>query len=583
MLGPSSPADSSASDKTSQRRVGSVCIIFATCLLLALPALADLSYDPVRRPFGYAAADTFYYLSVARNIALHGSVSMDGVHPTNGFHPLWQFIVAACYGSANLLHHPSSALLVTILTSLALLVAAVWIIGQTLLRASRAVPFLFVGLPFGLYALLVLPQWAIDPDVIARAGGGEGPLPLYGTLYSFANGMESGLTIFAFAVLAWTFVRYSKCVDAKAGVRCAAALVFVTLARLDHAALAVVPLCYWFAQATQYKPRRPFAWAAMATFVSSLSIFLLCNKLYAGSAIPVSGVTKSTFPFPRAEAIGDIAEYLKHPLGRHALPSLYRWAPPALSLLATFIYLLVVVRLRFLSQGFAVELRAFATRLDRFLVMMAPGFVLLDLYNILFVYGVGHWYFPVTTLAISLNLLSLLAALVNRWRHVLAGSLPQLVSTLAAASLVVLVLLGFARYHRQLRYHEGFADFCLNIAPRVREAFHGHVPKILEFDDGIVSYGLNVPAMSGFGYTLDREASDAWQGHRLLQLAVKRGFSAVSTFYYRSHNLTIASTSAQAAEWVRTLVDMPKDYETNVLYGDSTFTIVDVAAPEFSP
>ncbi|HJX64620.1 MAG TPA: hypothetical protein VJ860_11805 [Polyangia bacterium] len=579
MLGPWSPDNSIATNKSRHRRQASVAIILATCLLLGLPVLADLAGDPVRRPFGYAAADTFYYLSVARNIVLHGSVSMDGTHATNGFHPLWQLLVAACYGFAHVLHRPSTALLLAILTSLAFLVAAVWVIGQTLLRSSRAIPFIFLGLPFGLYALLVLPQWAIDPNVIALAGGGEGPLPLYGTLYSFANGMESGLTIFAFAVLAWTFVCYGKRVDARSGVRCAAALVFVTFARLDHAALAVFPLCYWFVEAAQDKRRRPFAWAAIATFVGSLLIFLLCNRLYAGSALPVSGVAKSTFPFPRSESINGIVEYLKHPLARQHLGSLYRWAPPALSLLATFAYLLIVVRLRILSQGFTVELRAFTTRFDRFLVMMAPGIVLLDLYNILFVYGVGHWYFPVTTLAISLNLLSLLAALINRSRYILAGHLPQIVGMVGVVGLAALVLVGFTRYHRQLRYHEGFADFCLNVAPRVRQALHGHVPKILEFDDGIVSYGLNVPAMSGFGYTLDREALTALQERRLLQLAVKRGFSAATTFYYRGHDLTTASTSTQAAEWVRGLVEMPKDYQAKVLYGDPDLTMVEVSAP----
>jgi hypothetical protein len=415
--------------------------------------------------------------------------------------------------------------------------------------------------------------------VIARSGGGEGPLPLYGTLYSFANGMESGLTIFAFAVLAWTFVRYAKRTDAKSGVRCAAALVFVTLARLDHAALAVVPLCYWTVEAAQNKRRRPFAWAAIATFVGSLLIFLLCNRLYAGSAIPVSGAAKSTFPFPRSETISGIVEYLRHPLGRHALGSFYRYSPQLFSLLATLFYLLIVVRLRILSQGFTVELRTFATRFDRFLVMMAPGIVLLDLYNILFVAGIGHWYFPITTLAISLNLLSLVSALSHRVRFILTGTLPRLLGVVGAASLAVLVLVGFGLYHRQLRYHEGFADFCLNVAPRVRQALHGHVPKILEFDDGIVGYGLNVPAMSGFGFTLDREASEALQARRLLPLAIKRGISAAATYYYRSHDLTTASTAAQAAEWVRSLVDMPKDYEAKVLYGDADFTIVDVSGP----
>jgi hypothetical protein len=80
-------------------------------------------------------------------------------------------------------------------------------------------------------------------------------------------------------------------------------------------------------------------------------------------------------------------------------------------------------------------------------------------------------------------------------------------------------------------------------------------------------------------YTLDREALTALQEHRLLQLAVKRGFSTATTFYYRGHDLATASTSTQAAEWVRGLVEMPNDYQAKVLYGDPDLTMVEVSAP----
>src|SRR4051812_16890507 len=93
----------------------SVGVLIATCATLAIPVLVDIAHDPRVRPFGYVAADTFYYLSVGRNIVDLGLVSMDGQHPTNGFHPLWQAIVAILYGSCRLVHAPTWNILVVVL------------------------------------------------------------------------------------------------------------------------------------------------------------------------------------------------------------------------------------------------------------------------------------------------------------------------------------------------------------------------------------------------------------------------------------------------------------------------------------
>ncbi len=559
------------------RHVGSTAIILGACLLLGLPVLVDLAQDLAQRPFGYVAADVFYYLSVARNIVLHGSISMDGIHPTNGFHPLWQLCVAICYALAELVHHPALALLMTLLTGLACVVAAVWIIGQLFVRASRTVPFLFVGLPFGLYGLLILPQWANDPSIIARVGGAEGPYPLYGTLYSYVNGMESGLTILAFAILAKTLIRFGTKLDAKSGIRCALALAFLTFARLDHAAFAIFPLCYWCIAAISDKYRRPFAIAAVGTFASALLLFLVGNKLYAGLALPVSGASKSTFPLPHGEVMTGFMNYFQDPLARHSLVEVSRYTPSMFSLIATLLYLGFVLRPRVLSQGLALELRLFTTKLDGFLVMMAPGIILLDLYNILFVTGIGHWYFPVTTLCISLNFLCLWSALVSRWRDIPGFYCIGLVRIVGSVCLAALTLVGFVRYHRQLQYHKTYADFYLTVAPRVREALHGKIPEIFEVDDGIVGYGLGVPVMSS-GATLDREGSEALAKGQLLQLALDRGFSTVATLFYGSHNLTPASTRDEATKWVEALRGIPHGYHAKVVYGDSSFTMVSLIA-----
>jgi 4-amino-4-deoxy-L-arabinose transferase-like glycosyltransferase len=41
--------------------------------------------------------DAFYYFSIARHAALDGSISIDGVTVTNGFHPLWLILISPFY------------------------------------------------------------------------------------------------------------------------------------------------------------------------------------------------------------------------------------------------------------------------------------------------------------------------------------------------------------------------------------------------------------------------------------------------------------------------------------------------------
>ncbi len=43
---------------------------------------------------GFYQDDFFYYLKVAQNLALHGISSFDGIHLTNGYHPLWLLTLA---------------------------------------------------------------------------------------------------------------------------------------------------------------------------------------------------------------------------------------------------------------------------------------------------------------------------------------------------------------------------------------------------------------------------------------------------------------------------------------------------------
>ena len=63
-------------------------IIVVTLLCFCIPVVCDLALSGPSGPFHYFASDTFYYLTVARNIAQLGSATYDQSHLVNGFHPL---------------------------------------------------------------------------------------------------------------------------------------------------------------------------------------------------------------------------------------------------------------------------------------------------------------------------------------------------------------------------------------------------------------------------------------------------------------------------------------------------------------
>jgi hypothetical protein len=415
---------------------------------------------------------------------------------------------------------------------------------------------------------------------MARWRDGEGPLPLYGTVFSHVNGMESGLTIFALSLLCTAFVKAAPRGRVRSGLACGGALALLVLSRLDHVALALCPWCVWLIQVLQNR-RRYFALAALASSILPFLAYLGFNRYYAGMALPVSGAAKSTFPIPRTETVERIVEYLKHPIEHKDLFALYRSAPEALSLLSVVVYLIFVLRVRVGDNRVVVELRSFATRFDSFLVAMSPGIVLLDVYDILYCSGLGHWYFPVTTLCMSLMFLSLWTALHRRLLRIPAWMQLGWLRVVAGLAIVALTTMGFCKLQRQDHYHERYAHFCYKVAPRVKLALANKIPLLLEHDDGVVGYCLGVPAMSGAGLTLDREGYEALQSGHFFQLAVKRGYTGLTTFYYRAHDLDSTSSPEKVRQWTRSLMGtIPSGYDSKLLYGDSDITLVKLLGPE---
>ncbi|HEX6274616.1 MAG TPA: hypothetical protein VFZ53_16345 [Polyangiaceae bacterium] len=518
------------------RRLPTRLVLGVTLLVLCAPVAIDLGVSSRVRPFGYAAADTFYYLTVARNIARHGSVSFDGVHPTNGFHPLWQFVTAALHFGTEKLGMAEHTVLATVVLSLVFVAGGVALLGLAFANSGRLTP-LFALLPVGVYGLLLAPFWLARRSWLAEHSM-EGPFPLYGTLFSYVNGMESGAVLLSFGLCAYTQRAWNREPSALRALAFGLCLAALALSRLDHVFVSV-PLLAAFVGTTRQRGRSyPDAVAAFFGLVVPVGSAVLVNLRWFGSAMPVSGSLKTSFPFVTSVHVQNWIDTWNHGSG-YNLWLLQSEASLLVPMLFALGYLALTFRTRFIGTNLALGYRESARDYERFLAPVAAGVAMLATYDFLFlVEPPGSWYFPVSTLFVSLAAI----ALVERAR-------PRLGRRAAALALVATSALGvwfFLRFHRQPEYHAEYARLYWVEAPELKRSFGKTPPRLVEYDDGIVSYALDAPAMSS-GYTLDPEGVDALRAGRLYSLAYERGFPCAATLVYHSAKALLVDRSPEAA------------------------------------
>ncbi len=411
---------------------------------------------------------------------------------------------------------------------------AIWALARAWRRPDGSLNLLVAGLPVGAYPLLVGYLWLRVPVGQLRGQNPwEGAEPLYGTLWSYVNGMESPLVLMMFSLALLAYSRFDHWSE-RSAAWFGALLAGTVLARLD-VALVVAPL--WALAVVSAWPRRRFVVRITAAFVLPVLAYLAVNRLVFGCVLPVSGSLKSVAPKITQENFGVLAIAFNSFFGgdRPAMYGYWRPLQLAVPLLAALLAPLTLVSFQLQSGSVTCSWAGPNRRLSGFLAATGVGVLALNGYDFLFVpvMNQGHWYVPVSVLYVSLVVLHAAERFARRTGRRRAASrrgLAMWATALVALTVVVVVL--FLKVQCRSSYHARYAEFALNEAPKVRAQLATSAPHLLEFDDGIVAWATGFPTMSATGYGLDRDGAEAKRRGDLVHLAVARGFDDLTSLVY---------------------------------------------------
>ncbi len=213
--------------------------------------------------------DGYFYLVIARHLVEgHGS-TFDASNPTNGYHPLWLFVLGALYWPIWPLS-PDHGLRAAMGAAIALVIAAAWQFRR-LLRALGA------------------PTWADPPLTLAFLRG-----------VGFANfGLETHLQVFlacTFLLQVWVCGSEKGHSSRRASLMRGLTAALVVLARLDS--LALVAAAFGALALVRRRARTPAsAWREatgleLAPLVALVGGYFLSNRLVFGHWLTISASLK---------------------------------------------------------------------------------------------------------------------------------------------------------------------------------------------------------------------------------------------------------------------------------------------------
>ena len=478
--------------------------------------------------------DSYHYLAIARNAVTSHMYTYDGVHVTNGFHPLWQYFIRGMFVALDIRSHEGQAIAV-VFASLTATTAGTMLASAAIIRMTNRY---FLGLLVvpGLFYLIV--------GVHVRV------LPIWSAL----DGMESGFSILfggtVFFVMSRHFRIANRGTTAGPIELCRALgliLPFLILSRLDDVFILPAFLIAIALIDCPVRTRiRAGLWLAGPSSIAILA-YLVYNKATVGAAMPLSGGTKAGF-------VGFVSTYLTAAVHMPAILDLkalvtktasdggaifsasLRFIEMIYPLLASVFGALAILKYK---NGSPYAYAFFAICL----------YILIkEAYNFLYVHPwhQSAWYYAF--IALSLSVLGAVA-LRDPWSRL--KSMP-IVRTGVIVIYLGITLLAASQYYALIVYQNSDTSKhqFWNRKNEIRSELVAHgVHGIINVDDGISVFLLDMPAMHGFAFAPDVEAQKAHKSGRMLSLAYSRHIDAIVGFGYMTMDLP-PQTDAQIREYL---------------------------------
>ena len=245
-------------------------VLLANFVLLGFGMFSLFSkyiFDIERIVYAYIIDEAFYYFETAAHLARQGKMSFDGITSSNGFHPLWVFLLVPIYWIGL---SKETSLLAGLILADVISLAAILLLFWVLRRRFNI--FLAFGLTLLLFSLTLIPlQYGLETAVLI--GSFVALLALYETRF---RGPLSD-------------VSYRDC------VLLGLLLGIVVLARLDHAIFAVpfILLFLIFNWRSLFLAEDRKKIALIISISAALVLpYLIYNYVTTGYFVPISGLIK---------------------------------------------------------------------------------------------------------------------------------------------------------------------------------------------------------------------------------------------------------------------------------------------------
>lgn len=498
--------------------IGLIFVALVIVAILVTPPFWSVHKIGTQAVFNFFKQDAFYYLAIAARSST-GFYTFDGDLPTSGFHPLWQALLTGLFNAFPEASQEDQIYFVfalsVLLTTLGYVLAgfAVYTITRSKLLAILVAPGLFY-LAFSFVT------------------------PFENSPWSYMNGMESSVSILlggCLFVLISVFFNDSEYYSRRKSFFFILGLVLAmtVVARLDDVfLLAAFGLCSILMGRPNFRDRLLNTIVLLLPSIAILLCYVAFNRFTVGTYLPISGLAKG------GVALADNIRHLFLLSGLQPFPLrmneyvqffeiYYRHIQMLFPMLLSVLFILVM-------RCGGDDFEEFRNK-GMFFVALLLYVIFKGLYNLCNVHA-NHqgisWYYPLSIMTVNVAALILLSRAYRRYAPaswlirvwaVVGLSLFLAVHVITATATTMNI-----RTHgsRVFAFWKGAQDLASDLLSKRPDL------KLVEFDDGFMTYSLGIPAVHGIGFVLDYDGFKAKKEGRFLDYCYGRGFDTIASMQY---------------------------------------------------